>query len=370
MKFISTITFTFLILLVFTSCKNKYSELPDGLYANIETSRGSIIIALEYNKTPITVANFASLAEGKNPFVTDSLKGKPFYDGLKFHRVISTSNGDEQDFMIQGGDPKGDGSGGPGYKFSDEIIPELKHDKPGVLSMANAGPGTNGSQFFITLTETPWLDGKHTVFGKVVSGQDIVTSTLKDDVIKKVSIIAIGSDAKKFNAVKTFKDYYEVEAKAQQEIDEKARQVSINKRILFEQLKLEGTKTNSGIIYELTNNETGKKPKFGTAVLVNYSGYYINGDLFDTSIDSVAESYNKLNPNKAAAGAYKPFTFDYGQKQGLIPGFIETLELMSYKDKMRVYIPAKMAWGEQGYGDIPPNTDVVFEIELLEKKTN
>ncbi|MDO9260743.1 MAG: peptidylprolyl isomerase, partial [Flavobacteriaceae bacterium] len=192
------------VLITLTACKTaKYPDLKDGLYAEIQTSKGDILLQLTYDKTPFTVASFVSLAEGSNKNVTDSIKGKRYYDGLKFHRVI-------KDFMIQGGDYLGTGEGGPGYSFPDECPIDslnnliLKHDKAGVLSMANAGPETNGSQFFITHKETPWLDGKHTVFGLVILGQEVVNAIVQDDIIKKIEIIRIGKDAKKFDAVKVF----------------------------------------------------------------------------------------------------------------------------------------------------------------------
>jgi peptidylprolyl isomerase len=176
--------------------KPKKPKLEKGLYAEITTSKGIILIALEFKKTPLTVANFVGLAEGKIPNKAKP-DGQAFYDGLKFHRVI-------KDFMIQGGDPAGNGTGGPGYKFADEFVSELKHDKPGILSMANSGAKTNGSQFFITHKATPWLDGKHTVFGHVITGQDIVDAIVQGDSIEKIKIIRKGKAAKKFNAVKTF----------------------------------------------------------------------------------------------------------------------------------------------------------------------
>ena len=193
---------------ILSSCQDKYKDLGDGLFAEIETSKGTVIVKLDYKKTPQTVANFVTLAEGTNEFVTKEFRGKPYFDGLKFHRVISIMNGDDEDFMIQTGDPLGNGSGDAGYKFNDEIT-DLKHDEPGVLSMANSGPNSNSSQFFITLAPTKWLDGLHTAFGKVVGdGMTVVKKIIQDDYIKKIKIIRNGAAVKKFDAIKVFSDSF------------------------------------------------------------------------------------------------------------------------------------------------------------------
>lgn len=185
-------------ILLTVSCNSQNKKYGKGLFAKINTTKGAIVVKLEMEKTPLTVANFVGLAEGKIKN-TAKADGVPYYDGLKFHRVIPN-------FMVQGGDPTGTGSGSPGYKFKDEFDPTLKHDRAGTLSMANSGPATNGSQFFITHKDTPWLDGKHSVFGYVVEGQDIVNLIVQGDVMNNIEIIRNGRKAKKFKALKVFEE--------------------------------------------------------------------------------------------------------------------------------------------------------------------
>lgn len=354
------------ILLVFTlllvSCKNNHENLPDGLYATIETPKGDIVVSLEYTKAPVTVANFVTLAEGKNPFVNAKYKGKPFYDGLTFHRVI-------QDFMIQGGDPDGNGNGGPGYRFKDEIDPSLKHNDSGVLSMANAGPNTNGSQFFITRSATPHLDGVHTIFGKVVEGMDVVAAIESHDEITTVTIIRKGAKASSFDALKVFKNYYDTEAVELKKIAEKTAKIKTDKMAEFDALKAKAIKTESGLQYFFLKK--GNQPKLtpGTNVFFSYAGYFQNGELFDTNYKEVAELYGTYDQMRDQQGGYNAFPFEYGKKDGLIPGFIEGIEKMSTGDKLLLFIPSYLAYGERGaQGIIPPNTDLIFEIELSSTK--
>ncbi|UYW02521.1 peptidylprolyl isomerase [Flavobacterium agricola] len=345
----------------FMSCttSSPTAKLEDGLYAEIKTNKGTIVAELFYQQTPVTVANFVSLAEGKNKFVSTEYKGKKYYDGVKFHRVIN-------DFMIQTGDPSGTGSGSPGYKFKDEIVEELKHSDGGFLSMANAGPGTNGSQFFITHKATPWLDGMHTVFGKVVEGMDVVNAINQGDEIESVKIIAKGSSAKKFKADKVFEKYFNDFAKAQKEEEERNAKVIASKKALIEEAKVKGTKTQSGLIYYVVKQGDGEKPAYGQNVNVNYAGYFDDGNLFDTSWEDVATEYNQLDPRRKAADAYAPIPFKYGDKSGLIPGFIEGIENMNFGDKIMVIIPPYLGYGERGAGGvIPPNATLMFEMELL-----
>jgi peptidylprolyl isomerase len=361
----------FSVLLV--SCNNKYASLKDGLYAEIETNKGTILAELNYKKTPITVANFVSLAEGKNTKVSENFKGKAFFDGLKFHRVIA-------DFMIQTGDPMGNGSGDAGYKFSDELT-DLKHDGPGILSMANSGPGTNSSQFFITHKETPWLDGLHTVFGKVVeNGMEVVNQIVQDDYIKSVKIIRKGSEAEKFDAIAIFekgiskdlenqKKQAALLEKEKQEYLTKYKGVIDQKVALIENLKSSGTKTKSGLIYKVIAKGTGVKPQVGSSVLFNYAGFLEDGTLFDSNIKAVEEQFGKFNPMKAEQNGYNPIPFQIGTKEGMIPGFIEGLELLNYGDKIMVLIPSELGYGAKGAGNvIPPNANIVFELELKNNK--
>lgn len=362
----------------------KPAAVVEGIFATIVTNKGTIVLELEYKKTPVTVANFIALAEGKNTFVTDEkLKGKPFYDGLKFHRVI-------KDFMIQGGDPSGNGSGGPGYAFKDEIT-DLKHTKGGILSMANSGPATNGSQFFITHKDTPWLDGKHTVFGHVTQGMDVVNQIAQNDVMLKVTITRKGTAAKAFDAPKVFADYYnnkaedakkqaaidaenqkkqaEIQAETKRVYEEKYSSVIKAKAAYFATEKATATTTPSGLVYKITQKGTGIKPADGTTFYFNYAGYFEDGNLFDSSYADVCKTYGKYDANRDAQKGYQAFPFEAGKKDGMIPGFIEGLSLISFGEKAIIYIPSNLAYGEKGAGGvIPPNATLIFEIEMIESQ--
>ncbi|MGW9686839.1 peptidylprolyl isomerase [Flagellimonas sp. 2504JD1-5] len=351
--------------IVLLGCKSsKYADLGDGIFADIQTSQGDIIIKLEHEKTPVTVANFVSLAEGSNPFVADSLKGKKFYDGIVFHRII-------KDFMIQGGDPLGTGRGNPGYKFKDEFHDSLSHSKKGILSMANSGPKTNGSQFFITHKETPWLNGKHTVFGEVVTGIEVVDTianvkTLPGDkpevdvVMNKVEIVRNGKEAKKFDAVQIMQDYFKEEEEAVAAFNKMKADFIAE---LVKQ-KEEAEETASGLrIYSLKKGE-GEQPKIGQKVMVYYAGWLPDGNLFDSNVEEVAAKFNKLNPGRRDQGGYQPFPMDYSPEARLIPGFREGLQTMKVGDKVRLFIPSHLGYGPQGGGPIPPNSDLIFDLEI------
>jgi len=343
------------------SAKTVAAKSDDGMFAELETSKGKILLQLEFAKTPLTVANFVSLAEGNNPQVNEKYKGKKFYDGLKFHRVI-------KDFMIQGGDPLGNGSGDPGYKFKDEIVPELKHTGPGILSMANSGPTTNGSQFFITHKETSWLNGKHTVFGHVVKGQDVVNNITQDDVINKVTIIRKGKAAKEFDAPKIFGDYFANKANEEKLKSEKTASVRNAKKQYLDGVRATATTLPSGLSYQIVKKGNGTKPAPESQVYVYYAGYFTDGSLFDSNFEEVAREYGMHDEQRAAQNGYKPFPFKMGTKTGMIQGFIEGIENLNIGDRAVVFIPSKLGYGESGRGPIKPNTDLIFEIEITDKQ--
>ncbi|NQY07206.1 MAG: peptidylprolyl isomerase [Flavobacteriaceae bacterium] len=310
--------------------------MQDGLYAKFHTSKGEIIVNLEFERTPGTVGNFVGLAEGN---LENSAKeqGNPYYDGLKFHRVIS-------DFMIQGGCPQGIGSGGPGYQFDDEIHPELRHSGPGILSMANAGPGTNGSQFFITHVKTDWLDGKHTVFGNVVEGQDIVDAIAQGDLMDKVEIVRVGAAAEAFNAIEAFRTF---EGERERRIAEAKK----NAEEALDKLAAGFDKTVSGLRYNIIQKGDGVKAESGKTVSVHYKGQLDDGTVFDSS-------YKRNQPID--------FTLGIGQ---VIPGWDEGIGLLQVGDKARFVIPSHLGYGARGAGGvIPPNATLVFDVELMDVK--
>jgi peptidylprolyl isomerase len=317
------------------------TKLSDGLYAKIVTFKGDIILQLEFEKTPLTVTNFVGLAEGTKDF-RDS-KGRTsgrYYDDLTFHRVIDN-------FMIQGGCPLGSGTGGPGYNFPDEFDPSLKHDRPGVLSMANAGPGTNGSQFFITHLPTPWLDNKHTVFGHVVSGQDVVNAIRKGDKIRTIEIIRVGTKAEAFKAdQKSFDDLLPGidRNKAEKEQARKEKEIA-----MIKEKWPNTTTTASGLMYQVVKEGDGEvKPQPGTTVKAHYTGTLLDGRKFDSSRDRG-----------------EPISFPVGAGR-VIKGWDEALLDMKKGEKRTLIIPPDLAYGSRGVGPIPPNSTLVFEVELLD----
>ncbi|WP_378185087.1 peptidylprolyl isomerase [Aquimarina sp. W85] len=363
--------FLAVLTLILSSCEEKYPDLKDGLYAEIVTNKGTAIAELFYKETPMTVANFVSLAEGNNTKVDSAYQGKKFYNGILFHRVI-------KDFMIQTGDPLGTGAGDPGYKFPDEIVDSLVHDKKGILSMANSGPNTNGSQFFITLKATPWLDGKHTVFGEIVQGQDVVDSigTVKTKVADKpetevkmleVNIIRKGKDAKSFDSEAIFSDRLKKieEETAEKERVQKEKSEKVAAR--FTELKAKAEKLESGLEMVFINKGDGEQPKMGSTVLVNYEGYFADGTAFDTNIAEKAKELGVFNERRAAdPRGYAPMPVPYSPDAQMIAGFKEGIQQMKVGDKAVLFLPAHLAYGERGAGPIPPNTDLIFELEIID----
>tara|TARA_R110001632_G_scaffold66891_4_gene157355 strand:+ start:18457 stop:19554 length:1098 start_codon:yes stop_codon:yes gene_type:complete len=351
-------------LALFSACeKAAYKDLEDGLYAGIETEKGTIIVELYADEVPLTVANFITLAEGTNPKVVDSLKGR-YYDGLTFHRLV-------KDFIVQGGDPLANGRGGPGYTFYDEFNPKLRHDSKGVLSMANSGVNSNGSQFFITYKPTPWLDGYtqndelkdcsnprvgcHSVFGKVVSSLDVLDSLAQTDIIKKIEIVRKGAAAKGFDAVKVFEEEFsrgaEKEKQRLAELEkletERLEKFLKDKEVFYEKMNVKKAKKQASGLQILTF-KTGKGKKFNSAIstTINYTIYLADG----TKVQSTEGG--------------TPFEFTY-DKRPLITGVKEAISKMREGGKVRLFIPYYLGYGENGGGPFPKKADIVFDLELL-----
>ncbi len=312
----------------------KKQIMQNGLYAKITTTSGTILLQFTFDKTPGTVGNFVALAEGKMPN-NKKPENTPYYNGLNFHRVIP-------DFMIQGGCPFGAGTGDAGYKFDDEFHPELKHDSPGILSMANSGPNTNGSQFFITHVATPWLDGKHTVFGYVVEGQDVVDSIKQGDKIENIEIIRIGTEADQFDAYAAFQKF-NTEGEKRIAEQKEAAQAAIKKQT-------DGMiQTPSGLLYKITQEGSGDTPKKGAHVSVHYTGMFLDGTVFDSSY-----------------ARKEPIDFPVGMGH-VIAGWDEGIQLLKVGDKAKFVIPGHLAYGSRGAGGvIPPDATLVFEVELVD----
>ncbi len=317
--------------------------MDNGLYARIQTNRGDILLKLYADKTPLTVVNFVGLVEGTlNLGGSDKPTGIPFYDGLKFHRVI-------ENFMIQGGCPLGTGTGGPGYTFPDEIVPSLRFDRPGLLAMANAGPDTNGSQFFITRVPTPHLNNKHTIFGEVVHGMDVVHAIRQNDIIKKITIIRKGEQAETFRAdQKAFDRALEAINTRRRQERRKRRQETIAK---IKAQWPDAEESKSGLFFVKKQPGKGSPPPKGAMIRVHYTGRLLRtGNQFDSSRDRG-----------------KPVSFPVGVGR-VIRGWDEALLQMRTGEKRTLIIPPDLAYGHRGAGNglIPPDAWLVFDVELLE----
>lgn len=324
----------------------------DGLFAVFHTSMGEITARLHFEKVPVTVGNFVGLAEGTKSWIdprTSAPSDAPLYNGTKFHRVMA-------DFMVQGGDPLGTGMGGPGYKFIDEFHPELRHDGPGVLSMANSGPATNGSQFFITHKATPWLDDKHSVFGQVVSGQEVVdamaqvpmngTTPVEDIVLERVEIVRRGAAAKDFDAADAFARAEEIAAA------KAAEQAALRVTKLVEKApngaESDIITTESGLSYVVVEPGDGATPEKGQTIVAHYTGYLLDGTKFDSSVDRGT-----------------PFETPIGVGR-VIKGWDEAFLDMKVGEQRRLLIPPDLGYGARGAGGvIPPNAHLIFDVELI-----
>lgn len=328
---------------VFSSCnaqsngaKGKGANVPSepGIYAHFKTTRGDIIVRLEHEKAPLTVGNFVALAEGKME-TSERENGVPFFDGLKFHRVIA-------DFMIQGGDPQGTGMGGPGYQFEDEFHPELKHDGPGILSMANSGPNTNGSQFFITHKATEWLDNKHSVFGRVLEGQNVVDSIRQNDVLEEVRIIRVGKELQSYDGLATF-------SSERSKITERAAAAAREGEERLASLTANAKTTDSGLRYIVHEEGTSEPVKPGDTAKVHYRLTLTNGQEIDNS-------YKRNQPLEVVTGQGR-----------VIPGWEEALLLTKKGGKYTFIIPPALGYGAGGYPPvIPGNSILIFEMEIVD----
>lgn len=311
-------------------------DMGEGIYAKIKTDKGDILLKLEYEKVPMTVASFVALAEGNLKYDTVKIS-EPYFDGISFHRVV-------KNFVIQGGDPTGKGNGNPGYMFPDEFDSTLYHDRAGTLSMANSGKNTNGSQFFITHKNTPHLDNKHSVFGYVVSGQEVVDKIEQGDVMNKVEIIRIGKAAKKFKAGKVFVKEVTVRKEAME-----AEIAARNKTFYDEVIKKFPTaqQTESGLMYQIIEKGDGAKIESGSAVDVHYLGTFMDGNKFDSS-------YDRDTPFNVIV-----------DRTSVIKGWHEGLKLGHYGGKIKIILPYWLAYGDHGRGQIPPKASLVFDLEFL-----
>ncbi|WP_046757385.1 peptidylprolyl isomerase [Kordia jejudonensis] len=391
-----------IIAIGFTSCNSsKYPDLADGLYAEIETTKGNIFLELDYKNTPTTAANFVGLAEGTHPLLADDKKGKPFYDGIIFHRVM-------ENFMIQTGDPLGSGMGDAGYKFDDEIVESLNHNQAGTLAMANSGKNTNGSQFYITHVPYPSLNGGYTVFGKVVihpedkkalmaknldekamqKAIDSVKMVTVDliaktpvtktpqamnrpvDTIKmnKVQIIRQGSEARAFDAPKVFEEKTTEARLAKEAAEQKRNEITAATLQKFTELKAKATDLPSGLKYIVTKKGDGKKLTANSKVDVYYAVYFADGNLLQTNNLKTAEALDAVNPQMKAAGRYAPMPADLSPDAAMIPGFKEGIQQLSVGDEATLFLPYHLAYGERGSRGIPPKTDLVFEIVVVAEK--
>ncbi len=373
MRYISNFIkfFLFSFLLLVSACQNKYPNIEEGIYAEMITTKGVMLAKLYYKKAPNTVANFVSLAEGTNTLVDSTYKGKKFYNKTIFYRVIDS-------FLIQGGDPLGTGFGNPGYKFDDEFNPDLMHNKPGVLGMANSGLNTNGSQFYITEIPNPNLDNVHSVFGELILGFDVLDSIsnvktsetndkpLKDVILKEINIIRIGVKAKTFDAPNIFINHFaELERLEKKRIEKEEAIKKANKVKFSKQLKM-ATLLPSGLQFFVLEKGNGKKLKESSKIMAHYSVYFEDGTLLQTSKLETAKAQNKVEEDRVTNNDYQPIKANLSPNAKMITGFKEGLQQLHVGDKATIFIPFYLAYGETGNVIIPPKSNLIFEVEVLE----
>ncbi len=320
---------------------------PDGIYAVLETDLGTIVCRLLFERAPLTVANFVGLAEGTLQFRevgTGELVRRPFYQEILFHRVI-------EDFMIQTGDPTGTGNGGPGYHFRDELDTGLSHDRPGTLSMANAGANSNGSQFFITEVPTPWLDGRHSIFGRVVFGLDVVSAIADSEVegsrpvdplyLQRVSILRRGDGAEEFDAEAVFEELEDLSPSEQSE----RRAAEFATRL--EELRGDSLPREDGSRYTVVEEGEGVQPTPGQTIRVHYVCYLPDG--------SVVESTRRRARSMRLVA---------GEPRRGLDWELWYLE-MKPGERRWVFLPPELGFGDRGIpGVVPPGSPLILDLEL------
>ena len=336
-----------MLLILLVSCsketqviKEYLSAQDDGLYGSIKVNENYIFFELYYQETPLTVSNFVGLATGA--FGENIERKENYFDGLTFHRVV-------ENFVIQGGDPEGTGSGGPGYQFIDEFHPDLTHSDMGILSMANSGPNTNGSQFFITLAPTPHLDNRHTVFGKVLENTDILTTVVQDDVMETVEIHPKGSAAKSFINNISWDAFKQLQTDQKISLENELQEITTKITTALES-NANFTSTSEGLFYEILTQGSGVAVQKGDNVEVHYELKLYQDDAI---VDS---SYQRD----------ETFIVPVGADQ-VIQGWEIMLLKLKVGDKVHVIIPPELAYGETGAGGgiIPPNAYLDFIIEVV-----
>ncbi len=341
-------------LLLNTNCAEE--KYPKGLYAELNTNKGLIVLWLEFKKVPMTTANFVGLAEGtiKNSALPE---GTPYFDGTVFHRVVPNH-------VIQAGAPGGTEKSGPGYAYPNEIHPKLSHNKAGVLGIANGGPHTNGSQFYITLSDRSYLDGNYTVFGHVIQCMDVVNNIVQGDIIESIKIVRKGRQAKKFKSdTESFSALVESAKQRVKKGEEKKKQ---EEEKIIRKNWPQAVQAENGSKYIIRREGKGDKPGIGSRLKVIYTGQFLDGRGFSSSADG-----GKPVPIKDA----EHFEFEAG-KSRVNPGFDAALMDMRKGEKRIVILPAHLAYGTGGFyareikGEkrfvISPNTTLVYEVELLD----